>query len=110
MSSLERVVIWLHIRRPYLTLTSLTFRVSEGRSAVIRKSFIKFLAREMVIPTQESREIDIALLEVSHGSKAVGEIYIHKYALYTYYIIIIILVTREPRVALVLYIILMHFF
>ena len=60
MSSLERVVIWLHIRRPYLTLTSLIFRVSEGRSAVIHHTIHKFLAR-MVIPTQESREIDIAL-------------------------------------------------
>ena len=68
--SLERVIIWLHIRPPYLTLTSLIFRVSEGRSAVIRKSFItpfKFLTRngEMAIPTQESREIDIALFGAS---------------------------------------------
>ena len=46
MISLERVVIWLHIRRPYLTLTSLIFHVSEGRSAVIHDTNIKLVVQQ----------------------------------------------------------------
>ena len=54
----------------------------------------------MVIPTQESREIDIALLEVSHGSKAALERFTSINMHYTHIILYYVRESLECHVTL----------